>query len=441
MKKITIAVLIMSVVITSCKKNTVTTTQPVDSITENYNPPSNNSNIIDQYSTNASTYNSIYSMIPATVNASENNIVYYGNESSESGKRNYVLKKQSVTSNVIWSKSLNMIPYSIKNIFSINWGNIGDTYILIGGKDNNGDGIIENACISTFDKNGIEIATKINADPNYNTCFITSIQNSDNGCDTVRIYAMGYALKNNIYYPFIKEYYIDINGLIYEGMPCGDIPITEGVDINQPNKYFSGSTNDYYLTLKGTGTNLSQSYLQKVDISNVYNPIWEKQILGKIGTNDIITDASQNYYICGSEDDNTVPVGTNNYVWQNAILYKFNSTGNQLWKTVVKCSDNDKNYDDFFNDLSFNVTNNSIYCVGSHSSFSSKEGVFFGNGLISRINCSTGNIEYSYSLGDKTYRSSFNSVTWLGSNIYSGGFTNYKNATNGMKNWLVKTNF
>lgn len=434
MKKITITFLMISFVIASCKKETVQPTTPT--ITENYNPPSNNSSIIEQFTTNTSTFNSILKMIPATNIISDNNIIYYGNESTNKNIPKYVLKKQSTSGIVIWSNNIDMYAYSMKNLSTIN-PMLDDIYCLIGGKDNNGDGTVENASISTFDKNGTLISTKINADPNYSTCFVTSLESYVIGCDTLRMYVMGYGIKNNIYYPFIKSYNIDDNGNIREGIPCGDIPITEGIDINQPNKYYSGATN-YYLTLKGTATNSKLSYLQKVDIGNVFSPTWEKQIDGNIGTNNISTDGS-NYYICGSEDDNSMAVGSSNYIWQNAILYKYNSSGSQLWKAVVKCSDNDKNYDDIFNDVIYSPINNSTYCVGKHSTFS-KDGISYGNGLISKINSNTGMIEYSYSIGDKTYSSSLNSILSLGGNIYSSGYTNYKNTASGYKTWFVKTN-
>lgn len=434
MKKYLLILFTISLVLVSCKKEDELVV-PV----ENVNPPENNNEILGQKIIPSNTYSSIYNMLPATIYADEQNFIFYGTETPDGNGRSYVLKKVNVeTGNISWSTKLDMNVYYMLNFVNLNSYQDGDIYILFGGKDIDGNGSVEYGVITTVDKNGKIIDTKSNIDNDYTTCFYNAHTIAE--CDANTYVVLGRAKKDKISYPLAKIYSVDATGKIFETKICPVDFNRKYIDLNQPNKYYyKGNGTDVYL-LDGDGVNSDKSYLQRINITKDESPRWETEI--KADIYDFTQDGNGGYYVCGQIKDENSSQTSNGGYWSDGIVCKYNSTGGLQWKQVVRSKNvsSNLNYDDEFLNIMYNPMNDCIYSVGSSSAYYKDSKYHLGNALVTKLNVNNGSILYNYSLGNKSYASSFNYVGLCKDKIVCGGYTKWIDATSGFQNWIVKIN-
>ena len=433
MKKYLVILLAISLGFISCKKEDELVV-PV----ENVNPPENNNEILGQKIIPSNTYSSIYRFIPSSMVESPE-FIFYGTETSDGNGRSYVIKRVNIeTGSIVWSVKLDMNVYKMVNMVNSDIGLNGEIYVLFGGKDIDGNGSVEYAVITTVDKNGKILDTKSYQENDFTTCFYTCKDLCIGDYNT--FVALGRAKKNKISYPMAKIYMINPYGKISEGFGCAVEFNGVNIDLSQPNKYFYKGTQEGVYILKGDGVDAEKTFLQKVKVETNSRAEWETIIDANIS--ELVADSKNGYYVCGQIDDTASPKGTSGYVWTDAVVYKYNEKGILQWKQTVKSKNTDKgyNYDDGFQELIYHPRTNSIYAVGNSSEYFTDDMYYLGNALVCKLNSNDGKLIYSYSLGDKTCQSSFNTITYYGNRIVCGGYTKYIDKSSGFQNWIVSLN-
>ncbi len=419
----------LTVGMVSCKKDT-----EVPPVTANPNPAKNNDLILSQNNWGGSgLINSIHQA--QQLDDAFYCIGYSGLPNSTSNTGRFMKINQNGSE--IWNIPLGMQVKAMSEplIFS-GTSQVNKSFVLVGGIDKDGDGVSDECRVQLRSADGVLIVEDTISEPGYQLSLTAVNANSIPSPTTFNsqyFEAVGFATNAaGTSFPCLRTFTVTGEGKLFINN------VSKIVRTDYPGSRFSSVAwnNGYlYLIMNNQNNFTVLSYKQEIESglehhTSVYTFNWNTIVAALNGlatkTNNrksMIADET-GVYVAGNVETWDTPAPDNGGKWSAGLVLRLDlSTGAIAWKTNINLS----NYGDFLNGIFFeNVPNGNIFVVGSHSGvYYSSTGKEFSNGLLCRINRTSGDLINSYTFGDPSTSSSINCGISTGNSLYMFGFTNY----------------
>ena len=433
--------LLLTVAVSSCKK---TQTEEADlSKIENPNPPQNNNLIQVNRIIGADNEKTTIQQI---LNAGDNNLYYRGYYDSgasyyqvsvdKSGSPtsanivsgdHYEIGKMKPDGTKIWGKLVAEENRCMTLINSL--GSLRNSIAVMGYNR-------PNTIISLYSSDGV-LRTKLAISKQNSRVWFNDISVLQSTTNEVILVAVG-GITDTVAqtdYPYIAKFRLTNTNGSYSFSPDSEQIIT-----SLSGNYFVnlGISGNSFLT---TMENKVRTQLGVCKLTSNYTLEWSKIIQNSWGTikTKIIVDTDK-FYISGNTDDKDKKTTSTGEYWSSGLVVCFKFDGTLLWQTKIALSNKGERVSNITKEGNF------LYLVGEHS------GVCYlgkdnecqsvrGNGLITKIDATNGNILKSYSFGDKFTRSEFYSNIILPNNLFVAcGYTNNRQEKASWQGWVININ-